>query len=76
MSYKVASNTVWLGEVEAPDETAAIEKAAPEFKEPAGHLTYRHQPRGRKGELTHADLERKWPHHVASGRKDAGPQEQ
>jgi hypothetical protein len=33
--YKVASKAVWLGEVEAPDEATAIEKAAAEFKVPA-----------------------------------------
>jgi hypothetical protein len=29
---------VWLGEVEAPDEVAAMEKAAAEFKVPATGL--------------------------------------
>jgi hypothetical protein len=26
--YKIASKAVWLGEIEAPDEQAAMEKAA------------------------------------------------
>jgi hypothetical protein len=30
--YKIASKAVWLAAVEAPDEAAAIEKAAGEFK--------------------------------------------
>jgi hypothetical protein len=34
-----ASKAVWLGEVEAPDEAAAIEKGATEFKVPATKLT-------------------------------------
>jgi hypothetical protein len=32
--YKLAAKAVWLGEVEAPDETAAIEKGAAEFRVP------------------------------------------
>jgi hypothetical protein len=36
--YKIASKAVWLGNVEAPDETAAIEKGAAEFKVPATRL--------------------------------------
>jgi hypothetical protein len=36
--YKIASKAVWLGEVEAPDEAAAMEKAAAEFKVPASRL--------------------------------------
>jgi hypothetical protein len=36
--YKIASKGVWLGEVEAPDEAAAMEKAAAEFKVPANRL--------------------------------------
>jgi hypothetical protein len=36
--YKIASKAVWLGEVEAPGEAAAIEKAAAEFKVPATKL--------------------------------------
>jgi hypothetical protein len=36
--YKIASKAVWLGEVEAPDETVAMEKAAAEFKVPATRL--------------------------------------
>jgi hypothetical protein len=30
--YKVSSKAVWLGNIEAPDETAAIEESAAEFK--------------------------------------------
>jgi hypothetical protein len=36
--YKIASKAVWLGEVEVADETAAMEKAAAEFKVPAKRL--------------------------------------
>jgi hypothetical protein len=36
--YKIASKAVWLGAVEATDETAAMEKAAAEFKVPANRL--------------------------------------
>lgn len=36
--YKLANKAVWLGAVEAPDEAAAIEKAAAEFKVPAKTL--------------------------------------
>jgi hypothetical protein len=36
--YKFASKAVWLGDVEAPDEVTAIEKAAVEFKVPANRL--------------------------------------
>jgi hypothetical protein len=36
--YKIASKAVWLVEVEALDETAAMEKAAAEFKVPATKL--------------------------------------
>jgi hypothetical protein len=36
--YKLASKAVWLGAVEAPDETTAMEKAAAEFKVPASRL--------------------------------------
>jgi hypothetical protein len=36
--YKIASKAVWLGEVEAPDEAAAMDKAAAEFKVPAKRL--------------------------------------
>jgi len=36
--YKFASKAVWLGTVEAPDETAAMETAAAEFKVPANRL--------------------------------------
>ena len=35
---RIASKAVWLGEVEAPDEVAAMEKAAAEFKVPAKRL--------------------------------------
>jgi hypothetical protein len=33
--YKLASKAVWLGVIEAPDEEAAMEKGAAEFKVPA-----------------------------------------
>jgi hypothetical protein len=36
--YKIASKAVWLGEVEATDEAAAMEKAAAEFKVPVTRL--------------------------------------
>jgi hypothetical protein len=36
--YKVAKKTTWLGTVEAPDKSAAIEKAAQEFKIEAWRL--------------------------------------
>jgi hypothetical protein len=36
--YKIASKAVWLGAVEAPDEIAATEKAAVEFKVSANRL--------------------------------------
>jgi membrane-bound lytic murein transglycosylase B len=36
--YKLAAKAVRLGQVEAPDEAAAIEKAAAEFKVPANRL--------------------------------------
>jgi hypothetical protein len=36
--YKVASKLVWLGTVEAPDEVAAMEKAAAECKVAAKRL--------------------------------------
>jgi hypothetical protein len=36
--YKLAAKAVRLGTVEAPDEAAAIEKGAAEFKVPANRL--------------------------------------
>jgi hypothetical protein len=36
--YKIAAKAAWLGEVEAPDQAAAIEKGAAEFKAPATRL--------------------------------------
>jgi hypothetical protein len=36
--YKIASKAVRLGEVEAPDESAAMEKGAAEFKVAAKRL--------------------------------------
>ena len=36
--HKLAAKQTWLGEVEAPDEAAAIEKAAEQFKVPATKL--------------------------------------
>jgi hypothetical protein len=43
--YKIASKGAWLGEVDAPDEAAAIEKAAAEFKAPANRLMAIRAPR-------------------------------
>jgi hypothetical protein len=36
--YKIASKAVWLGAVGAPDEAAAMEKGAAEFKVPTSRL--------------------------------------
>jgi hypothetical protein len=36
--YKIAAKAVWLGNVEAPNEAAAIEKGAAEFKVPVNRL--------------------------------------
>jgi hypothetical protein len=36
--YKIAAKQEWLGTVEAPDEVAAMEKAAAEFKVAAKRL--------------------------------------
>jgi membrane-bound lytic murein transglycosylase B len=36
--YKIVSKAVWLGAVEATEETSAMEKAAAEFKVPANRL--------------------------------------
>jgi hypothetical protein len=36
--YKIAAKAVRLGDVDAPDETTAIEKAAAEFNVPATKL--------------------------------------
>jgi hypothetical protein len=36
--FKIAKKAVWLGTVEAPDKSAAIEKAAQEFKTEAWRL--------------------------------------
>jgi hypothetical protein len=36
--YKIAAKQTWVGEVDAPDEAAAIEKAAAQFKVPATKL--------------------------------------
>jgi hypothetical protein len=38
MVYKIAAKAVRLATVEAPDEAAAIEKGAAEFKVPANRL--------------------------------------
>jgi hypothetical protein len=62
--YKIAAKAVWLGTVEAADEGTAIEKAAAEFKVPATRHGGQAMSR-RKGEITRADLQQNWPHHVA-----------
>jgi hypothetical protein len=36
--FKIAKKAVWLGSVEAPDKSAAVEKAAQEFKTEAWRL--------------------------------------
>jgi hypothetical protein len=36
--HRVAHKAIWIGEVEAADEHAAIEKAAEQFKVPATKL--------------------------------------
>jgi Ser/Thr protein kinase RdoA (MazF antagonist) len=36
--FKIAKKSVWLGAVEAPDKSAAIAKAAQEFKADAWRL--------------------------------------
>jgi hypothetical protein len=36
--YKIANKAVWLGDVEAPDEAGAMEKAAAEYKVAASRL--------------------------------------
>jgi hypothetical protein len=36
--YRMAHKAVWIGEVEAADERAAIEKVAEQFKVPATKL--------------------------------------
>ena len=36
--HKIAARQIWMGEIEAPDETAAIEKAAEQFKVSATKL--------------------------------------
>jgi len=36
--YKIAAKQTWVGTVEAPDEAAAIERAAAEFRLPAAKL--------------------------------------
>jgi hypothetical protein len=43
--YQIASEGVWLGEVEAPDEAAAIEKAAAQFMMPVNRLIAIRAPR-------------------------------
>jgi hypothetical protein len=37
--YRIASNAVWLDEVQAPDEATAMEKAAAAIQGPAANLT-------------------------------------
>jgi 1,2-phenylacetyl-CoA epoxidase PaaB subunit len=36
--FKIAKKSAWLGSVQAPDKSAAIEKAAQEFKTEAWRL--------------------------------------
>ena len=36
--YRIASNAVWLDEVQAPDEATAMEKAAAAIQSPAPKL--------------------------------------
>jgi hypothetical protein len=36
--YRAAHKAIWIGEVEAADESAAVEKAAEQFKLPATKL--------------------------------------
>ena len=36
--YKIAAKAIFLGVIEAPDEVAALEKAAAAFKVPANRL--------------------------------------
>jgi len=64
--YKLAAKRQWVGEIEVVDERQAIEIAAKEFKQPAKKANGSAAAMTRrKGELTRADLNRKWPYHVA-----------
>jgi hypothetical protein len=64
--YKVAKKAVWLATVEAPDKSAAIGKAAQEFKTEAWapERDATAQSMSRKGGITAAHLRRGWPRHV------------
>jgi hypothetical protein len=61
--YKVGSKAVWRGNIEAPDETAAIEKGAAEFKVPANRLRSDDDPP--QGRNYHGEIKRNWPHQMA-----------
>jgi hypothetical protein len=61
---KLASKAVWLGEVEAPDEATAMERAAADFKVPDYEADGDTAMTRRKGEATRADLKRNGPHRV------------
>jgi hypothetical protein len=57
--YKIAATRRRLGAVEAPEEAAAIERAATEFKVPATKLMARRMMSSHAGEITRGDFKRK-----------------
>jgi hypothetical protein len=69
--YKFASKAVWLGEVEAPDEAAAMEKATAEYKIPANRLMALRAMTLRGGQIKRAQLREWWPHHVVQVTKSS-----